>query len=148
MSLDFTSFDALPRDVLWLLMTRYFDPVDAVRCLRVCKRLNQCVAHDVVRVRVIKAVAGGRFDISPRALCLDCNKVVHTSMLRSHLRTHKRHPDRFPVLPVGRSKCELCDVSFPSDSHASHCLMEIMGCCDHVIGQRRCNFTGWRLMVR
>jgi hypothetical protein len=126
------SFGALPKDLLWLLMARYFDPNDALRCLRVCKRLNECIKHDIVLVRVIKARAllnSSRYYMGRQLVaCKLCNMDIDNYSMWRHLALHERHPEMFAVQRPRPEKCRLCDIPFPDSNHANMCLMEIVNC--------------------
>jgi hypothetical protein len=154
------SFDNFPKDILWLLMVKYFDPRDAVRCLSVCKRFYQCVDNDFVRRRVIKAHVAkewaGNYSLTT---CELCNCVLKKENMSTHLKKHEQYnhdTHRYRVEPPRKKQCELCDLPFPPKGHigpnvSGVCPLEVVECNQPklIYGiKNMCRFTGYRYQVQ
>jgi len=80
---EMASAENLPNDLIWLLLTKYVDPLDAVKCLRVCKKWKNAVKVENVQVRAIKHISIHRFKSSVSYfgylfLCSQC-ECIHRS---------------------------------------------------------------------
>ncbi len=156
-----SSLDRFPKDILWLLMSRYFSPCDAVRCLMVCKRFGQCIDGDAVRRRAIRTLSFSEHAPlfrHPMTTCELCNCILAEANVSTHMMKHeyaKDDPLRFRVQPKKLKQCELCEWPFPDKSHSGvrgWCPLEITTCdSQHHIPNfvtKLCHFVGYRYQVR
>lgn len=121
--------DTLPKDLVRLLMTTYFDPFTSVRCLLVSRKFFEVVDSDEIRRRAVKH----RVWLEDHArtdklmLCERCNCLLTKKNLERHMDKHAANPDMQYQHGV-KVSCEDCDMKFPPKNHSDHCALMATNC--------------------
>jgi len=125
-SKKFHRFLELPRDLVKLLMIKYFDPLSLLRCLRVCKDFKNLLSNINIkdlRIKVVKQIAYEKqiawLDDGLKQ-CELCGEEIRKGRLPRHLEKHQETLRNGGV--VQRCKpswmtlelCKLCAAPFPN----------------------------------
>lgn len=140
---EFHRFLELPRDVIKLLMLKYFDPITALRCLRVCKYFNNILLNfevSLLRVGVIKYIAYENQVISGVTKlpirCQLCGVEITEKGAGKHAAKHKKRYLAGKPIPRIRDiyvipePCHICDAPFPERGPHSEkgCPLVVVKC--------------------
>lgn len=130
-----TNLFNLPKDIINLLLNKYFDPISALRCLRTCKYLN--ILGD--RSSIIHKVLMQRYEmnfqeqVKSLSLCPVCSISIPKTGLKQHLQKHEKANRNNKVLPVHNpftlSKCYMCKGS-KCNLIQHHCFPQPSYCYD------------------
>lgn len=131
---------SLPTDLIKLLINEVFDPITSLRCLRVCKRLNDLGDRTKIIYRVLMFNTELEFQkqfsqliLSPKCFI----KMKDHESLKKHLQKHIQMEKKnrlFPCHnPFKRSSCRYCKG--PTSNFTNHtCLLQSKSCLNVSVG--------------
>lgn len=120
----------LSKDILQLLMLYYIDPITAIRCLQVCKKLNRCVDHFAIRARAYKWIL--KEQISPYSqkfrVC-DGSSGCGALVKNKNMYTHRKHHTSGWQHGALKS-CKICGFMFGGKLGVNNheCMLKIVAC--------------------
>lgn len=125
---------SLPTDLIKYLINDVCDPITSLRCLRVCKRLNDLGDRTKIIHRVLMFNIELEFQeqFSKLILCPKCFiKMDNQQSLKKHLQKHLQAEKRNKILachnPLKRSLCYYCKG--PTSNLTGHtCLLQRKSC--------------------
>lgn len=126
----------LCKDLLSAMMNHYFDPISALRCLRVCKRLNSLGDRDLIIEKVLRyrMLLEYQEQYSKLIICPKCQTVLNSKKsLKKHLIKHdtlERSGKKMPVYKTFQERVATC-CNTPTSNYTSHrCLIRKTDLCD------------------
>lgn len=125
----------LPIDLIREMINRYFDPISALRCLQVCKKLNELGDRSQIIYNVLRYLTEKEFQdqYSALILCPKCfTKLDSQKILEKHLKKHeateKRKKAAMPVHnPFRKYQCRQCEGVYSNMTNHT-CLMKTKYC--------------------
>ncbi len=133
---------SFPNDIIWLMMSTYFEPLDALHCLCVCKRLYKIYDQYLIIRRVLVLVQRSHDDfhrqLNECIICPKCKVQLQSiQSLQKHLRKHTQAENRGKELrvyePLQISQCYSCEM--PTSNFTRHfCLLRQRNCHNGDIG--------------
>jgi hypothetical protein len=133
------NFLELPKDLINLLMNKYFHPADALYCLMTCKSLLSIFPDkkwlEALRIKVLKQIAYEKQieAIGNKKVCDVCNQFIPITSMKKHLEKHQIRNTAPIMRPPMMLKCPLCEAPYPERSPHTRktCPMKIIRCLEY-----------------
>lgn len=129
-----TDIFCLPRDILKLLLHKFFDPIAALRCLQTCKYLNIIADRTeiIYKALILKSEKDFEEKMEKLILCPKCFIGLDSKeILRKHLNKHFEMEKKNKVMPCHnpfiKLKCHDCH-STTSNLTSHNCLLRSKYC--------------------
>ncbi|ARF09982.1 hypothetical protein Indivirus_6_48 [Indivirus ILV1] len=140
------NFLDLPEDVIIPMINNIFDPITSLKCLRVCKRLNELGNRSKIIYRVLMFNMKSEFQrqLDKMILCPKCFiKLDNETSLKKHLYKHAQAERKNNILachnPFKRGSCRYCKG--PTSNLTNHvCLLSDYRTC---LNSRVIDYYDW-----
>lgn len=123
------TIDDLPKDVINLLMTQYFYPFTALKCLEVSKKFFNAVNPTDIRYRAVRygVFCRDHHRTDKLILCPQCNCLLNKKNYEKHLEKHAKNPD-MQYHHTYSEECNDCGMKFPPTNHDMICPLKLANC--------------------